>query len=184
MFLLQVWRKKEEYIFRWTFLRLVTFYVYSSDIWETYIHSCTKAPPISVFAWLTKLYFITQYVGVRTIHTRSAPVTVFALQTYDLGSYLSRLCIILSASLSRLFLLFFWLSTSWTPCKSSSNRLTHRYNRLALSSSSFCHSCLWNFLSQLCVIILEQWWKCWRWQCMVWVELLRQTQINRRCEEA
>ena len=39
-----------EDIFSWTVLRLVTFYVYSSDIWETYIHSCTKAPPISVFA--------------------------------------------------------------------------------------------------------------------------------------
>ena len=35
-------------------LTMVTFCVYSSDIWETYIHSCTKAPPINVFAWLTE----------------------------------------------------------------------------------------------------------------------------------
>ena len=81
-----------EDIFSWTVLRLVTFYVYSSDIWETYIHSCTKAPPISVFAWLTglcPLYFVTQYVGAYNTQYIPAPAMVFALETYWPGDDIS-----------------------------------------------------------------------------------------------
>ena len=90
------------------------------------------------------LYFVTQYVGARTIHKLS-PDIVFALQTYDLGSYLSRPCIILSASLSTLFLLFFFQSTSWI-------LIIYQLPQPSIWLFSFISNLL---LSELSVIILE-----------------------------
>ena len=99
-------------------------------------------------AW-PPLYFVTQYVGVRTIlklciHSSSWH-GLCSREMYDLGSYLSRPCIILSASLSTLFLLFFFQSTSWI-------LIIYQLPQPSIWLFSFISNLL---LSELSVIILE-----------------------------
>ena len=135
------------------------------------------------------LYFVTQYVAVWAYNTHKLSPShgLYSTDVWPGIISLTPLHHIVSFSF-KIISSFLLTVYQLKPCKSTSNSLTHQYNRLALSSSFYCHSCLWKFLSQLSVVILKQWWKCARWQCMVlvWVELLRQTQINRRvwCEEA
>ena len=119
------------------------------------------------------LYFVAQYVGARTIlklsiHSiHSLTWSLLYRETYDLGWYLSRLCIILSASLSTLFLLFSCLSASWTLV----NLPAALPISMTWSPSSCCHSCLWSFWNDDETAADDSLWR-------VWVELLRQTQIN------